>query len=94
MVSQDHIARRVQLYKDVVGAFTLAKSEVNNTVNTELLNLVELFCPQVLPEFHGEATGKVFFVFNVIGSVNPDSRLDEQVFLAISSRQLEQVETT
>lgn len=88
MVSQDHIARRVQLDQDVVGAFALTKSEVNNTVNTQLLNLVKLFCPQVLPEFHWEATGKVFFVFNVIGSVNPDSRLDEQVLFAISSRQL------
>jgi hypothetical protein len=84
-VSKNDISRSVKLNQNVVSGFTLAKSQVNDTVDTQLLDLFQLFGTQMLPELHTKSRRQLFLVLNVICSVDSDSRLNDKVLLSVSS---------
>ena len=55
MVCQDHITLSVEFYKNVVGVFPTAEAQVDDSIDSELSEVFELFGSQVLPKLHGKA---------------------------------------
>ena len=48
VVGEDHVTRRVQLNKDMVRTLTLTESQINDTIYSQLRDVFDLFCSQVL----------------------------------------------
>ena len=73
VVREDYISTCIQLHKDVVGCLAPPKSQVDNSVHTQLLNRIELFGAEMLSQLHGEARGQVLLVLDVVCRVNADA---------------------
>ena len=52
MIGQDHVTRRVKLYKDVIRSLAFAESEIDDSVDSELFNFIEFLGPEMLSELH------------------------------------------
>jgi len=94
VVSENDVATGIELDQNMVGILALAKRQVDDTIDAQLIDSTELFRPQMFPQLHGKTRWDVFLVLHVFCRVNADARLDQQVVLSAGPRHLEQVQTT
>lgn len=61
----------------------MAKLEVNDTIDAKLVDCSHFLGAQMLTQFHTEARGQVFLIFDVLCCVQTDAWFDQQMFFTV-----------
>ena len=73
----------------MIGCLASTKGDINDTIDSQLGDVLNFLSTQMLSQFHRKAGRQVLLILDILRGVQSNTRLDKHVFLAATPRQLQ-----